>query len=95
MIIDNIEIINLLLNNFICLIFYFVLYAMLYKQSPSNFKSANSYLDIFYFTTTTQSTIGYGDITPASDIAKIIVCTHHVAIILIAIHFIINIKRKM
>lgn len=45
-------------------------------QEPENFRGVQgrmSFLDSIYFSITTQTTLGYGDITPRTDQAKIFV----------------------
>jgi voltage-gated potassium channel len=40
------------------------------------------FIDPFYFATTTMSSVGYGDFSPKTDLAKMIVMSQHVLIIL-------------
>jgi voltage-gated potassium channel len=82
------DILNLLLNIFVCFLFYFCVYAVLYTRNPANFSGAHSYIDILYFTISTQTSIGFGDITPTTDISKLVVSSHQIVIILLAIRFI-------
>ena len=44
--------------------------------------SDSSYLDCWYFAFTTLSTVGYGDISPKSKIAKVIVLSHQIVMLL-------------
>ncbi|MDC0535036.1 ion channel [Francisellaceae bacterium] len=39
------------------------------------FNGVNTWIDALYFTIVTYSTVGYGDITPTSDIARLFTCT--------------------
>ena len=85
--------IDLVVNNLISIIFFFVIYSVLYTIDINHFRGANSYLDIFYLTTSTQSSIGYGDVAPNSRTAKIIASIHHIVIILIMAHFVFKLTR--
>jgi hypothetical protein len=49
-----------------------ILYSLLDRMSSKNF-GFKSLLDPFYFSFTTMSTIGYGDFTPKTDTAKMLV----------------------
>ena len=84
--------IDLVYSNMILLVTFFIIYSLLYTIDNNNFKNANDYIDIFYFTTTTQSSVGYGDITPTSRIAKMCVSTHHVLLLFIISQFVYNIS---
>lgn len=90
----DLKVLNLVFNNVIALFVFSLIYSMLFTLNKDNFKGAQSFLDIIYFTTTTQSTIGYGDITPNTQIAKSIVMIHHLVVLAIATHFVVSIVRK-
>jgi hypothetical protein len=68
--------------NLLLFITFFFVYWILYKiNKEEHFTYDKSYnmtsiIDIMYFTLTTQTTIGYGDITPRSKIAKSIMMIH-------------------
>ena len=50
-----------------------LVYGVLYSQmGPGSFEF-KSPLDPFYFSFTTMSSVGYGDITPKTDLAKFVV----------------------
>ena len=50
-----------------------LIYGVLYSQmTPGSFEF-KSPLDPFYFSFTTMSSVGYGDITPKTDMAKLVV----------------------
>lgn len=88
------KVLNLVFNNIVALFVFSLIYCMLFALDKENFKGAQSFLDLLYFTTTTQSTIGYGDITPSTPIAKTFVMIHHLVVLAIATHFVISIVRQ-
>jgi hypothetical protein len=51
--------------------------------------SNSSFLDYFYFSMTTSSCIGYGDISPSTNISKMIVIFHQLLVLLNIVRFII------
>ena len=48
-------------------------YFVMEKGSPASFSHPLTRTDALYFTVTTFSTVGYGDITPASQTARVVV----------------------
>jgi voltage-gated potassium channel len=48
-------------------------YYLLEQASAGNFSQPLSRTDALYFTVTTFTTVGYGDITPVSDVARLVV----------------------
>lgn len=44
--------------------------------------NSSTYLDCWYFAFTTLSTVGYGDMSPKSKIAKVIVLSHQLLMLL-------------
>tara|TARA_B100001758_G_C18240649_1_gene520351 strand:+ start:443 stop:775 length:333 start_codon:yes stop_codon:yes gene_type:complete len=58
---------------------YGAIYYLLSRSEIDHFNGLNSnstMIDCFYFSFTTFSTVGYGDISPKSTLAKCIVVTH-------------------
>ncbi len=61
------------------------IYANIYYKYRTQFNGLNeksTYLDCFYFSFTTFSTVGYGDISPKTDLTKIIVMSQQVVLLL-------------
>jgi voltage-gated potassium channel len=57
------------------------LYGLLYsKMKPEHF-NFKSPLDPFYFSFTTMSSVGYGDFSPKTDAAKLVVMSQHLVMI--------------
>lgn len=59
-------------------IVYGILYSMMH---PGDF-GFTSPVDPFYFAFTTMSSVGYGDFTPKTDRAKMIVMTQHAILVI-------------
>jgi hypothetical protein len=57
---------------FIITLMFGILYMLLDKTNPKNF-GFKTMLDPFYFSFTTMSSVGYGDYTPKTDMAKLFV----------------------
>ena len=85
--IDKNNLVNILKYKFVqfnILVFsiFFLLYWILYKFNKEyhftfdKSYNLNSALDVAYFTVVTQTTIGYGDIIPRSQFAKLIMIIH-------------------
>ena len=57
-----------------------LVYGILYSQMRPGSFWFQSPLDPFYFAFTTMSSVGYGDITPKTDAAKLMVMTQQMVI---------------
>jgi hypothetical protein len=71
--------------NFIAILFFTLMYFTLSKTGEDHFSGLDkesSLLDHLYFTSTIQSTVGFGDIYPKSAMAKIMVIAQQSIIIL-------------
>ncbi len=85
---------DVVLTNMILIVAFFVIHSILYYIDNSNYNGVKDYIDIFYFTTTTQSTTGYGDITPNSRTTKLVVALQHILIIVVAAEFIYSLWER-
>ena len=86
---------NLLLNNlFVLLVFYFVYYSM-DAVDPNCFGEPLGPGTAFYFTLTTHSTVGYGDIGPKTGKAKLAVTIHLLCILLLGVNFYVSIFNEI
>lgn len=83
----NKNITSVLIINFII----FLLFAIIYYDFKTEFSNMNDLVDAIYFTSMTQSTVGYGDIVPKTRKMKCVVAVHHIIIILLALRLIIAI----
>ena len=74
--------------NFAKFLFYIAvaaIYAKIYYQYRDQFNGLSddsSFLDCFYFSFTTFSTVGYGDISPKTDLTKLIVLSQQIILLL-------------
>jgi len=88
------EVTNVVINHVIAIIIFFVIYSILFTMNKKNFEAAHGYLDMLYFTTTTQSSTGYGDIVPTTTLAKITVMMHQIVVIFIISQFIYTVFKQ-
>lgn len=58
-----------------------LMYGVLYSKLPREEFGFKTALDPFYFSFTTMSTVGYGDISPKTDRAKMLVMTQQAALL--------------
>lgn len=79
------------------MVFFIMYYIMLRTSSDKHFNNPNadskkqSYLlDAMYYTTTTHTTVGYGDFTPKSRAARFITQIHQVIVFLITTEIMFN-----
>jgi voltage-gated potassium channel len=61
-------------------IIYGIIYMIMDKADPNAF-GFSSWIDPFYFSFTTMSTVGYGDFGPQTDVAKMAVMSHQFLLI--------------
>jgi len=65
------------------LLLFAVTYFLMAKTSPASFTDHLTSTDALYFTVTTFSTVGYGDITAVSESARLVVTTQMILDLLI------------
>ena len=70
-----------LFNSIIIIVIFTIIYWLCGNKSNFNLYSELSFIDALYFTLCTQSTVGYGDITPKSQSMRIIVSLHFIIFI--------------
>ena len=58
-----------------------LLYGYLYSQMKEDFGFTDDPLDPYYFSLMTISTVGYGDFSPKTQRAKVLVMSHHTIIL--------------
>jgi len=69
------------MKTFLNILVVTLVYGLVYSQmSPDSF-GFKSPLDPFYFACTTMSTVGYGDISPKTDMAKLMVMSQQIVLI--------------
>ena len=77
--------------NMIFILFFSVIYYRLKNDNHfTGLDSSSSFLDCFYFSFTTMSTVGYGDISPNSATSKIIVMFQQLIVLLEISSLVIN-----
>lgn len=75
-------------HNIILIIIFCFLYQIISTLEPRSFTKALSLFDSLYFSFTTQSTVGYGDITPKTILARFTTMIHMLCMVsLISFHF--------
>lgn len=69
------------MNSFLNILVVTLMYGLVYSQmSPESF-DFKSPLDPFYFSFTTMASVGYGDISPKTDMAKLMVMSQQIVIL--------------
>lgn len=76
-------------------------YTCLYQYNPDNFSGVSAYSDTYiynlyqftYFSVTTFSTVGYGDIAPVSEVARFVVMLEIFLSFFIIVFALANIKK--
>lgn len=76
-----------LLQIFIIL-FFWSIHILLYKKDIAHYKGINPknwVFDLFYFTTSTHSTVGYGDIYPDRVASRLTAVFHQLVLVFLAL----------
>ena len=77
---------NIFFVNLILCIVFSVIYKFVFVMDPENsfngLDKDSNFIDFFYFATTTTSTIGYGDISPKSNIARAVIIIHQLLVMM-------------
>jgi voltage-gated potassium channel len=60
---------------------YGLIYAAIHRADPTAFGFENGVIDPFYFSFTTMSSVGYGDYSPKTNTAKIVVMSQQFILI--------------
>lgn len=68
------------MKTFINIVIITVIYGLIYSQMNPKCFNFKSPLDPFYFAFTTMSTVGYGDISPKTDMAKLLVISQQMVV---------------
>jgi heme A synthase len=84
---------DMLYCHLLLVVLFFIFYCALWNYDNNNFKNATCYSDLLYFTTTTQSSTGYGDIVPNTFIAKMTVVLQQIACIFLFSSVVIGISE--
>lgn len=75
----------LLYNLYSILVFSTIYFILSHSDTDEHFKGLNknsSMIDVFYFSVSVQSTVGFGDVYPKSKTAKLIVSLQQIFIII-------------
>jgi hypothetical protein len=71
------------------------LYLILSSEDPGAFDEVLDHVGALYFTLTTLTTIGYGDIAPVTDAARIVVMVHMVVNVVVVVVFVRLVVRAV
>ena len=81
---DN-KINNQLINNLFIILLFFIIHSVVNFYDKDAYIGIENSQDIMYFTLTTHTTCGFGDIVPKSKIAKFILMCHFIIMILLGL----------
>lgn len=73
---------KLLIANVILVLIFSLVYFIMGHENFNGLDENSGFMDYFYFSFTTMSAVGYGDISPRSTGAKILVMLHQTIILL-------------
>jgi hypothetical protein len=80
--------IGLVILQIIIILFFWSIHMLLYNEDVGHYKGINPknwVFDLFYFTTSTHSTVGYGDITPSKIASRLTAVFHQLVLIFLAL----------
>ena len=80
----------LFINLIICLIFSVIYYVIKSEDNFNGLDEESTFIDCLYFSLTTASSVGYGDISPKSQLAKVFVMFQQICVIINLSHIAIN-----
>ena len=80
----------LFINLIIAVIFSVIYYSMKTDDNFNGLDSSSTFVDCLYFSLTTASSVGYGDISPKSQSAKILVMIQQLCVVINLSHIAIN-----
>lgn len=69
------------MNSFLNILIVTLMYGLVYSQMKPESFGFKSPLDPFYFSFTTMSSVGYGDISPKTDMAKLMVMSQQIVML--------------
>ena len=88
------KIFNLIFANLVIVVFYAILYQQLKSDHFIGLDKNSTFMDCLYFSCTTYSSVGYGDISPKSNIAKLIVMSQQMLLLVGFASFFYSDKQK-
>jgi len=82
----NKQLIRLLFVNLLLMIFFAIIYKLIDKEQEQSFSQDKkmSMLDSIYYSVVTHTTVGYGDISPKSNKARIATILHILFVLIIS-----------
>ncbi len=78
---------NLIFANLVIISFYAIIYSQLNSDHFTGLDKNSKFIDYLYFSSTTFSSTGYGDISPKTNVAKIISMSQQVLLLIGIVSF--------
>ena len=79
-----------MLLNLVLVMIFTIIYKLVSMGDDKAFSSPLDFMDALYFAVVTQSTVGYGDISPKSKTSKSCVMLHITLVIALTVNFAIR-----